>query len=243
MAEKHTQGISLKALVDKENNRVIFAEANEDFVDVLLSFLTMPMGTIIRLIRSKPPTLGIGCMNNLYESIENLDVKRLQTEACKTMLLYPRNATAAECRRLKLKIDDDVEESRKYYLCHTHDWVLCSYKLLNHYRDGFCVCGGYMARKIYLEEEHKERAKGVFVKGPTCLIVSDELEIMPASIEASLSLFSKLGVMDGTTTEECNLNIGLDEVLTLLKCSLVSKTPLTETLLKHNPVPELGRVD
>ncbi|KAL5747996.1 hypothetical protein ACOSQ2_025293 [Xanthoceras sorbifolium] len=243
MAEKHTQGISLKALVDKENNRVIFAEANEDFVDVLLSFLTMPMGTIIRLIRSKPPTLGIGCMNNLYESIENLDVKRLQTEACKTMLLYPRNATAAECRRLKLKIDDDVEESRKYYLCHTHDWVLCSYKLLNHYRDGFCVCGGYMARKIYLEEEHKERAKGVFVKGPTCLIVSDELEIMPASIEASLSLFSKLGVMDGTTTEECNLNIGLDEVLSLLRCSLVSKTPLTETLLKHNPVPELGRVD
>ncbi|KAL5817104.1 hypothetical protein ACOSQ3_025482 [Xanthoceras sorbifolium] len=244
MAEKHTQGISLKALVDKDNNRVIFAEANEDFVDVLLSFLTMPMGTIIRLIRSKSPTLGIGCMNNLYESIENLDVKRLQTEACKTMLLYPRNATAAECRRLKLKIDDDVEESRKYYLCHTHDCVLCSYKLLSQYRDGFCVCGGYMARKIYLtEKEHKERAKGVFVKGPTCLIVSDELEIMPASIEASLSLFSKLGVVDGTTTEECNLNIGIDEVLTLLKCSLVSKTPLTETLLKYNPVPELGRVD
>ncbi|KAK4855932.1 hypothetical protein QYF36_012399 [Acer negundo] len=256
MAEKPVESISLKALVDKENNRVIFAEANEDFVDIVLSFLTMPMGTIIRLIRSSscssssnpPQTLGIGCMNNLYESLENLDVKRLQTTACKAMLLLPRNAAVAEYQRLKLKFDDEVDESYRYYICHTHDEVLCSHKRICQFRSGFCVCGRHICRKVYLNpnprhEKHKERVKGVFVKGPTCLIISDELEIMPASIESSLSLFSKLGVTDGTTTEERNLNIGVDEVLTLLKCSLLSKMPLTETLLKHNPVPELGRVD
>ncbi|KAK3206416.1 hypothetical protein Dsin_020462 [Dipteronia sinensis] len=257
MAEKPVESISLKALVDKENNRVIFAEANEDFVDILLSFLTMPVGTIIRLIRSSSrgggssssssnplQTLGIGCMNNLYGSLENLDVKRLQTRACKAMLLLPRNAAVAEYQRLKLKFDNEVDESFKYYICHTHDWVLCSHKRICQFRDGFCVCGRYMSHKVYPEQEkYKETVKGVFVNGPTCLVISDELEILPASIESSLLIFSKLGVTDGTTTEERNLNIGVDEVLTLLKCSLLSNMPLTETLLKHNPVPELGRVD
>ncbi|KAJ0020987.1 hypothetical protein Pint_32627 [Pistacia integerrima] len=35
-------------------NRVIFAESDEDFTDVLFSFLTMSMGTIIRLTSNQP---------------------------------------------------------------------------------------------------------------------------------------------------------------------------------------------
>ncbi|KAK3184631.1 hypothetical protein Dsin_031917 [Dipteronia sinensis] len=66
---------------------------------------------------------------------------------------------------------------------------------------------------------------------------------MPASFETCLPVLSKLGVIDRTTVEVCNVNIGVNKVLTLLKCSLLSKMPLTETLLKHNPVPEFGRVD
>ncbi|KAL5817098.1 hypothetical protein ACOSQ3_025476 [Xanthoceras sorbifolium] len=109
--------IRLKALVDKEKNRVILAESDEDFIDVLFSFLTMPMGTIIKRTRNVdiPPTVGIGCMNNLYESIENLDEQQFRTEACKSMLLHPRNAAEAECKRLKLKIDDG--ECLKYFVC------------------------------------------------------------------------------------------------------------------------------
>lgn len=42
--------ILTKALADKANNRVIFAESNEDLIDVPFSFLTTPMGTIVRLI-------------------------------------------------------------------------------------------------------------------------------------------------------------------------------------------------
>ncbi|KAI9195276.1 hypothetical protein LWI28_013453 [Acer negundo] len=238
--------INLKALVDKENNRVIFAEADEDFVDVLLSFLTMPMGTIIRLVHSKPPTLGIGCINNLYESVENLDVQQLQTKECKTMLLYPKNAVAAECKRLKINIDEPL----KYFICNRKNCTLFGYKLVSHYKDINCVCGGTIASEIELfekvqlqERDLDARDNGAFVKGLTRLIISDELEIIPASYKASLSLLSKLGVTDRTTVEECNVNVGVDEVLTLLKCLLLSKMPLTETLLKHNPVPELGRVD
>ncbi|KAJ0085028.1 hypothetical protein Patl1_31191 [Pistacia atlantica] len=89
MDEEHVKPISLKALVDNVREKIIFVESNEEFIDFLSSFLTMPMGTIIRLIRNRPPTMRIGCMNNLYECIENLDVQLFRNEACKKMLLYP----------------------------------------------------------------------------------------------------------------------------------------------------------
>lgn len=98
--------ISLKASVDKKSNRVVFVESDEFFVDILFSFLTMPMGTIIHLISNLSPTNGIGCLNNLYKSVENTDAMYFRTEACKDMLLHPHNAAAAYCKSLKLKIDD-----------------------------------------------------------------------------------------------------------------------------------------
>ncbi|KAK2641832.1 hypothetical protein Ddye_023595 [Dipteronia dyeriana] len=213
MDEEHVKGIFLKVLIDTVNNRVIFAESDEDFVDVLLSFLTMPMGTIIRLIHNKPPVVRIGCLNNLYKSIENLDVHRFRTEACKTMLLYPRNAAAAQCKRLKLNIDDG--EPLKYFICNRPDCILLEYRVLSHYKGAICGCGVDMDYEMGLcEKEPKRRGdRGVFVKGLTRLIISDKLEVMPASTETSLYLLSKLGIMDGNTIEECNRYISEDEKL------------------------------
>ncbi|KAJ0020988.1 hypothetical protein Pint_32626 [Pistacia integerrima] len=229
MDEEHVKPISLKALVDKVSKNIIFAESNEEFIDVLFSFLTMPMGTIIRLIRNRPPTMGIGCMNNLYECIENLDVKLFRTESCKKMLLYPRNAAAVQCRRLQLNVDQT--EPPRYFLGNPSS---CTH--LSHYRDVICPFGECLNIEKFLAQD-----RGVFVKEMTRLMISDELRVMPPSTEESLSLLFNQGLTDGSTTEECNLDIGVDEVLTLLKMSLVSKTPLTGTFLKHSPTPELDQ--
>ncbi|XP_031266176.1 uncharacterized protein LOC116124588 isoform X1 [Pistacia vera] len=248
MTKEKAKAISLKALVDKENNRVIFAESDEDFTDVLFSFLTMPMGTIIRLIsnHNQPPTVGIGCMNNLYESIKNLDMQRFRSEACKTMLLCPRNGAAPQNKRLKLQIDDG--ELPTYFLCPwTKDFSSSGHKLLSLYPNAVCECGQLMDWKIKLSEMtvpkfvFDARDRGVFVKGLTQFIITDELQVKPSSLEASLSVASKLGLMDCSSIEEYNIDIGVDEVLTLLKCSLVSKKPLTETLLKQNSAPKFGK--
>ncbi|XP_031266145.1 uncharacterized protein LOC116124565 [Pistacia vera] len=236
MDEEHVKPIRLKALVDKEREKVIFAEPSVEFIDVLFSFLTMPMGTIIRLILNRPPTMGIGCMNNLYECIENLDVQLFRTEECKKMLLYPRNAAADQCRRLKLNIDET--EPLRYFLGERSD---CPH--LSHYRDVICPCGECINMKMFLPEKtYFAQDRGVFVKKITRLMISDELRVMPPSTEESLSLLSNLGLTDGSTTEERNLDIGVDEVLTLLKMSLVSKTALTGTFLKCSPTPELDQM-
>ncbi|MCD7448775.1 hypothetical protein HAX54_045989 [Datura stramonium] len=98
MAKKQESKILLKLLVDEKNDQVVAAESVVDFVDILISFLTLPLGTIIRLIKTEAGT--VGCMNNLYQSVENLDEEDLYTEHCKTMLLNPRNTCYmnVECR-------------------------------------------------------------------------------------------------------------------------------------------------
>ncbi|KAG8662999.1 hypothetical protein MANES_01G165900v8 [Manihot esculenta] len=216
-----SQSIKLKAVIDKEKNRVILSELDSDFIDVLLSFLTMPMGTIIKLTHSQLPTLG--CMNNLYASVKNLDIGRFRTSSCKEMLQHPRNGAANHCRYLKLNIDTGTTPV-SYFYCGDLGCLTSKHKF-SHKKYSRCDCG-------------KQMNGGVFVRGLTRPIISDELELMPASTAASFSLLAKLGIMDLDTIQERTFDVGLQEVLNLLKGSLESKTPLTEILLKQKQVPE-----
>ncbi|OMO90569.1 hypothetical protein COLO4_19076 [Corchorus olitorius] len=190
--------ISLKAVVDKSNNRVVFVESNEKFVDIVFSFLTMPMGSVVRLTRNRPPAASIGCMNNLYNSVEILDKRYLRTEACKTMLLYPRNGAGNECKNLKLVINDGVQ--MRYFVCETDDCANSNYKLLSHYRNAICRCGNRMNWGREVKEREPTRVvfddqdEGVFVKGPIQLTISYELQVMPSStpdLDATQHLRSK----------------------------------------------------
>uniref|UniRef100_A0A8R7P5C1 Uncharacterized protein n=1 Tax=Triticum urartu TaxID=4572 RepID=A0A8R7P5C1_TRIUA len=84
--------------------RVLFAESDKDFVDILFSFLTLPLGTIVRLFNKQSQ---IGCLDELYRSVESLGEEHFQTRDCRTMLLRPVNAAAAHCDQLKVKVDAD----------------------------------------------------------------------------------------------------------------------------------------
>ncbi|KAI0489224.1 hypothetical protein KFK09_029066 [Dendrobium nobile] len=66
--------ISARLLVDKEQKRVAFVEVGSDFIDVMFSFLTLPLGSIVRLFGKQS---GLGSFDILYKSVEQLDVKHL----------------------------------------------------------------------------------------------------------------------------------------------------------------------
>lgn len=87
----------------KVNSRVAFLECDGDFVDVLLSFLVMPFGAVVRLTEK---VSGLGCMDALYDSVEQLDVNIFRAQACKYMLLHPNYAYRSRCDNLVIKIDD-----------------------------------------------------------------------------------------------------------------------------------------
>lgn len=225
--------ISLKAVVDEKRNKVIFVESEDEFVDVLFSFLTMPLGTIIRLAQERSMPLKMGCVNNLYESVKNMDLHQFHfhSEAGKLMFSSPRSEAENHCMNLKLKIDN---AERKFFACSSY----CGNSVYSHYRGVFCKCGSPMNRQLRITESVVREHEGVFVHGMARFIISDRLQVMHMSSLESFSLLAKHDITDHMcNAHERTFNVGTEEVLNLLICSLQSRTPLTEVFLKNKGDP------
>lgn len=231
--------ISLKALVDKASQKVIFIESGNEFVDVLFSFLTIPMATIIKRAGDISVPLGMGCMKNLYASVKDIDEKDFRSSLCKEMLLCPCNDAASHCKNLKLIYDNTPKPD--YFLCSKRNCL--SYNFYStHGHCHTCPCGSSTYDRKMDLSVNASKVGGVFVKECTRLIVSDDLQVQPLSA-ASDSLFVKFGIKDGNSTEEMVFDVGVEEVLNLLVSSLVSKRPLTAALLKRVPDSYLCKVN
>ncbi|OMO86060.1 hypothetical protein CCACVL1_09824 [Corchorus capsularis] len=101
-----------------------------------------------------------------------------------------------------------------------------NYKLVSHYSDAVCDCGTRMRNWTTLVTRKDSDAEvGVFVKGLARLMVSDDLQVVPSSTAASFSILSKLGIIDGTATEERSFDIGVNEG--------ISKKPKLEAASKN----------
>ncbi|GMN23907.1 hypothetical protein TIFTF001_000337 [Ficus carica] len=235
--------IRLKVLVDKNKNRVIFAESDSDFIDVLFCFLTTPIGSIIRLSAEQSLNVGIGCMNHLYKSVENINVQSFLTAHSKDMLLYPRNGAEAYFPNLKLRIDSGM--GAKFFVCKHENCQESSDgpRLLSYFRNLPCKCGYCTYAEVDMFRRYNLASKlpfgandgGVFVKEMNRYMISDDLQVIPLSSASSIRLLSKCGVTDGSSIEERTFTFGVVEVLKVLVYSSVSRTPLTDTLLNHKP--------
>ncbi|KAJ7950203.1 DUF674 family protein [Quillaja saponaria] len=72
--EGHEQ-VTLRILVDKKKIRVIFAEAEKVFVDVVFKLLTFPSGAIARFVSndSIEPPVRVGSLNTMSLRVEDMD--------------------------------------------------------------------------------------------------------------------------------------------------------------------------
>lgn len=201
----------VKALIDKEKNKVLYVESDGNLVDVLFSFLIRPIGTIIKLTRDLRSTNAtIGSMNNLYRSVELLELMHFRTDSSQSMLLYPRSGAEAQLRSIddKLLLQDD--RLYDYFLCNYSE---CTQNAFSYYY-ACCRCGNLMHRKkipLY-DSALKNESRRVFVKELSRYLISDELQIVPVSTAASFSLLSKQGVTNSSNIEERSFCFGADEV-------------------------------
>lgn len=78
MASNAGPTVAVKLYIDKEKQKVLFAESDKEFVDELFSFLTMPLGTIVRVLGKRSE---VGCLDELYKSVENLSEDHFQSKA------------------------------------------------------------------------------------------------------------------------------------------------------------------
>jgi hypothetical protein len=223
--QEDTKTIPLKILVDKQSNKVVFVEATKDFVETLFSFLSLPLGTIVRLLatinndqqnQQSESSPFFGNIKNLYETVQNLNSNNdWNNPFCKQMLLHPRNPCESLCMKLFLNIDD-TEPSDKIFVC-TSCNTFTTFKNLD------CTCGKPTNREPRnLDSEGQgnndsvDTQNGVFLKeNGSMFLVSDDLKIVRSSTVTYLQLLMELGYSDLTQIEEVTHNISQKEVMML----------------------------
>ncbi|KAJ3694786.1 hypothetical protein LUZ60_000163 [Juncus effusus] len=208
----------LTLTIDKSTNRVVFAEADKDFVDILLSFLTLPLGTIVSLTKNN--STPFPCLNNLYKSVKDLNDEYFKINPGKDLLLRPSYEAEMECLHLAVNLEGD--RVLTYYTC-SQD---CDYGIWSPYLNTKCNCGALMSRKVKIAREAGK--EGVFLRGVMRFIITDDFVIMPASTQAAMKLISGLCV---SNLEERNITVGRSEVLALLQSSLASNRALTDVFI------------
>ncbi|KAF7056009.1 hypothetical protein CFC21_063480 [Triticum aestivum] len=201
--------IKIKLAVDRSRNRVLFADAGSDFVDVLLSFLTLPLSAIQFCAATSP-----GCLFNLCDSVNRLTGGRLlKVEACHDMLLTPSTA----------------HEFGGFW--NSHDAFVKNQPNLQVDGD-YCRCWQVMARLVHVYNKVSSGSV-MFVRCKEQFMISDDLTIMPASTRTMQLLARNFG--PGAILpdfEELEVCVGWTEVVVaMLKASLSSDTIFTDIFL------------
>ncbi|KAH0929340.1 hypothetical protein HID58_015067 [Brassica napus] len=224
---------SLKLLVDEKRNKVVLAEADHDFVDVLISLLSLPMGKIARLLEShKDLQTVLACYQNLNRSVADMGNEHFGSEACKNMLLSPKSSYEIHCRKLKLNMGDT--DATKFFICSSYlsDDSTCD-NVYSNFNTSTCRCGGTMSTRMFtsdedlIGEEIGNSVDGVFVNCRSSFIVTDDLKVSVNSIGVVMNFLNDLGYTDFSDLQETLLDIGFEEVVTLLGCFFTTETPLT----------------
>ncbi|XP_057444918.1 uncharacterized protein LOC130737173 [Lotus japonicus] len=211
--------VSLKLVVKKETDKVLFAEAGKDFIDILFSFLTLPLGTIARLVQKDSTTgaVTLGCLNSLYRSVKDLDQHFLT---------------------VKPNTDDDIWP-KMYFICakaSENGTVACNQ--FSAFENQRCSCGNLLNHPVFMTH-----FCGGFVKGDVSFLIMDDLTILPAnSIEqTSFGLLQSLGIKSTSSIKEMAVDVTKEKILDLLKCSLFSNSTLTDLFLRKEPLLEMPR--
>ncbi|XP_050211884.1 uncharacterized protein LOC126662040 [Mercurialis annua] len=229
MSETTNSKMKLKLLIDKKAQKVLFAEASKGFVDFLFSLMSLPLGNIIRVLTKSNM---VGCLGNLYESIETLSYSYLQPSQHKDFILKSKSPLLPVDTPLLLP--DTNSGHPKMYICDTPNHCYVTFepdtpcptcKTLMNYEPTF----------ISSESDKQVTAKygeGGFVKDVVTYMVMDDLEVKPICTVSSITLINTFGITDLGSLQEKVVDFGVAEGLMLLQVSLQAKDVLTSVFLK-----------
>ncbi|CAM0958807.1 unnamed protein product [Alopecurus aequalis] len=207
--------VTMKLLVDSSPPcpRVVFAEVGRDAVDFLFSLLAMPTGTAVKLLGKESM---VGCIGNLYTSVEKLDEPYMEPGAAKDARLIPTVLSPA------------AKPNRSLFRLPAYIRSLLWKPNVTEERDARCPnCGSQMlADSQMLANCVTQEAKGLVQGGMVIYTVTDDLKIFPMSNISSIALVNTVAVRDLGALQEKTVQ-GVE----ILKTSLQSKTVLTDVFL------------
>lgn len=224
-ATTKSQEIRITVLQNKSTNKVAYAEAGEDFLDLIFSFLVLPLGLVIKLLAGSS---SIGCIDNLYHSIDELSVcyECIKSEECKSALMSPKLRPHFSVEKGLLNVEEAPAQVLTFISCEgcckkgssdPQDKAknLCSKS--NKCTETVALTVVNPKRSILSEEIAQKplttaESGGGYVKGPMRFLVSDNLGVMPfCSIDGLDAVRDSKGNIDDL--EVVKVNVGPGEVM------------------------------
>ncbi|KAL7169681.1 hypothetical protein ACSBR2_034666 [Camellia fascicularis] len=217
-AEKATSGsMVVKIIVRKSDGKALCAEAKEDFVDLLFSFLTIPLANVVNCLGGDS---SLGCIDNLYKSVKGLDDKWFvtcsksqstgypRTQSLKGLLLNPGLASKFSCSGQHFQLEERTP--RSYYLHIRFGSDVCSFTF-----DKICTDLEDVLVPLTLIDPKSPRLEtsfGEFVKRPAIFVVSVGLVVLPLSGSTSSIAYLKSLDVPIDDIQERVINISKQEV-------------------------------
>ncbi|MBA0629586.1 hypothetical protein Godav_029310 [Gossypium davidsonii] len=204
--------VSLKLLVESTSQRVLFAEAGKDFVDFLFNILSLPVGTVIWLLKKQEM---VGCLGNLYDSLETMNDTYIQPTANKDTLLKPiASINAANVPPLLPTIESS--KSIEIYMCDQSYYKQSCGLYVSYDSKSICPsCNGVMkeiATVVNPEKKDSSTDEGGYVKGVITYMIMDDLVVRPMSAISCITLLNRFSIKDVGVLEEKTIDVGVDEV-------------------------------
>lgn len=181
---KEEQKIPIKLIVSKSKKKVCYAEAGVDFVNLIFSFLTLPLGFIVKQMQNNSMK---GCNDRLYRGVRDLDEQYLKSYLHKKMLLSPELPPKYGYENHPLGIEESSYKDISGVPAKVIDFV----DPKSHDNEDVKACG--------------------FMKGPEMFMVTDNLNVSPISAILGMSILREMNV-PVTDVEVRVAHVGAEEV-------------------------------
>ncbi|CAL1387243.1 unnamed protein product [Linum trigynum] len=223
-----SSSFSLKLIIDKRQNKVLCAEAGKDFVDFLFNFLTMPVGSVFRLLK-EDRLPAPGCIRQLSDSIENINQTCFQSAEAKDYLVTKLRGETHVKKVPLFPVAPNRSVQRTIYCCSSKKHEPRCVRV-NYWWESSSCSGS----KVRFTDTVGWCREADFVKGTLRYFVKDDLSVLhfDYSIMSGVSLLTtEFNVKDFGIIEEKVVQIGVDEGLELLQAFMRTTSALTTVFL------------
>lgn len=197
----------LKLVIRKSNGKILYAQGEKDFADMLLSFLTFPMGGVVRKLGGNS---SVGSIDGLYKSIADIN------ENVYFMSKPAKNRLVDPCLLPHFKLSIQIlpiprPSIFRYYRYNEFINGTCTIRVMI-FKDGERENsdGKLPEMKLLNPETPIANAEG-FVKGPAMYVATDNLVVAPFSPISALNFLNRLSIPFNDLKEK-DVTIGLKEV-------------------------------
>ncbi|MCO5557163.1 hypothetical protein L7F22_010722 [Adiantum nelumboides] len=203
--------MKVRLLVNRATQKILYMEAGNDFVDLLLGFLQLPVASILGVFNGD---LEVGSIGKVHESLRKLSASSLVV--AKDKLLNPPSAFQLSKKNAKLLLPSAAATANPITTVYRCSYNASHNSIVSLALGGYCnFCGGNSLNTAVSVINNVPAAAGCaaapaaaasstaapdtsnvtgFVQHYLSFIITDDLSILPASTIESIVLLNKLKV-------------------------------------------------